>query len=135
MRQENRQQADKVDVRSPLRKVLLLGEHVQDLSHYAKLLEADFEVFTSDSCEAAMHSIGREAFDLVVVDQGSSAFQAHAVLQHLNRCSPCTPFVLLTRPNDLARYLRAFAATWRVTYRPWNLAQPAAWRSPCLPQR
>lgn len=109
MGQAIRERADKVEVHSPTRKVLVVDEDVQDLSNHAILLEAEgFEAIKCGSYEAAIRSIEKEDFELALVDQGSPAFECRVVLRYLKRFNRrSTPFVVLARFADMKCYLQA----------------------------
>lgn len=92
----------------PSGKVLLVDDDTQDLGYHAALFEAKgLAVFQCRLYETAIRSIKRETFDLVVVDQGSPAFEGRLVLRYLRQWQQFTPCVVVTRDTNTNCYLRA----------------------------
>lgn len=89
-------------------KVLLVDDDLEELNCNATLFEQ--EGVTVSKCqlyETAIRSIEREKFDLLAVDQGSSAFEGRLVLRYSRQYQPSTPCVILVRNTSMKTYLQA----------------------------
>jgi two-component system OmpR family response regulator len=110
MRQETAQWRDDHYTQSAQyqHRVLIFDEDLQDLTRHATPFEDQgFEVHKCASLEAALRAIERENFQLALVDQGFPTREGFRVVRHLIRYSPYTPFLMLTRHNDMKAYLEA----------------------------
>lgn len=82
-------------------KLLLVDEDVKDLNYYAEVLRyLGYEVQSVDSYARAAASLGRESFDLVIVDQGSQDFEGRSVLSRAVEVNRHVPVLVLTRMVD-----------------------------------
>ena len=62
-------------------KLLLVDEDANDLHYYAEVLRyLGYNVVPMDSYVRAAATLGRDRFDLVIVDQGSANFEGRSVL-------------------------------------------------------
>ncbi len=82
-------------------KLLLVDEDAKDLDYYSEVLRyLGYEVRSVDSYAEAAASLGRERFDLVLVDQGSSDFEGRSVLTRAVEVDRRVPVLVLTRAVD-----------------------------------
>jgi DNA-binding response OmpR family regulator len=89
-------------------KVLLVDDDLEELNCNATLFEQ--EGVTVSKCQlydTAIRSIEREKFDLLLVDQGSSAFEGRLILRYLRQYQPSTPCVILVRDTSMRTYRQA----------------------------
>lgn len=78
-------------------KLLLVDENPQDLHDYTAMLRyLGYEVQSAGSYTAAVELLEQEAFDLVMVDQGSTDFEGRAVLRRAVEIDHRTPVLVLT---------------------------------------
>ena len=79
------------------RKLLLVDENPQDLHDYTAMLRyLGYEVQPVASYSGAVEFLEHEAFDLVMVDQGSTDFEGRAVLRRAVEIDHRTPVLVLT---------------------------------------
>jgi two-component system KDP operon response regulator KdpE len=89
-------------------KVLVVDDEVGDLRILRLTLESQgYEVFTCTTYEAGIQCLEAEAFDFVVVSQGSQAFEGRSVLDHAMQMDRHRPVLVLTRCIDMHCYLEA----------------------------
>ncbi len=89
-------------------RVLLVDEDAGDLKGYRLALEREgFEVITCTSFEGGKHFLDREAFDFVLVGQGSVAFEGRTVLDRAMQADRYRPVLVVTRCTDMGCYLEA----------------------------
>lgn len=82
-------------------KLLLVDEDANDLDYYAEVLRfLGYEVRPIESYAKAAAVLGREKFDLVIVDQGSSNFEGRSVLSRAVEVDRSVPVLVLTRTVD-----------------------------------
>lgn len=82
-------------------KLLLVDEDTKDLNYYAEVLRyLGYDVRSVDSYARAADSLGRESFDLVIVDQGSQDFEGRSVLSRAVEVNRHVPVLVLTRMVD-----------------------------------
>ena len=95
--------------RRPLKgKLLLADEDLADLQLYSAILtQLGHEVRTFASYDEAADCLGQEAFDLVLVSQGSSTFEGRSVLSRAIEKDRRTPVLVLTRFIEIPCYLEA----------------------------
>lgn len=83
-------------------KLLLVDEHPQELHDYTAMLRyLGYEVHPAPSYREAVELLGREAFDLVLVDQGSADFEGRGVLCRAVEMEHRTPVLVLTGRADV----------------------------------
>lgn len=93
--------ADKGSMDEKQLRLLLVDEDVQDLNYYAKILRyLGYEVRPVDSYSRGADLVGRERFDLVIVDQGSKGFEGRSVLSRAVEVDHRVPVLVLTRAVD-----------------------------------
>src|SRR5215472_14489184 len=79
-------------------KLLLVDEDANDLNYYAEVLRyLGYDVVPMDSYARAAAILGRERFDLVIVDQGSTNFEGRSVLSRAVEVDRHVPVLVLTR--------------------------------------
>ncbi len=90
------------------RKVLIFDENIEELVLYAEPFETHgFEVHKCASVESAMRCVEREEFALVLVDQGSPAFEGRQVIRHLVRYNFPVRLIVLARCKDMECHQQA----------------------------
>jgi len=93
---------------APRRKVLVVDEDFGDLNHYAGILrQQGYEVKTCASCTDGADCLGCEAFDFVVLSQGTRAFEGRPLLERVLMVDRKLPVLVLTRSVDMSCYLEA----------------------------
>jgi len=81
---------------------------LDDLRRYSKSLNhLGYDVRSFASYSAAAICLGLEAFDLVVVSQGTSNFEGRQVVARAIEQDRHTPVLVLTRSIDMPCYLEA----------------------------
>lgn len=91
-------------------KVLIFDGDIGNLARLSQRFERHgFDVHTCMSFERVLRSIEKEAFDLALVDQGSSIFEGRQVIRHLIRYNPAAPFIVMASRKDLQCYWEARA--------------------------
>jgi len=89
-------------------RVLLVDGNPRDLEYFHSVLEAEgFEVCAETSCAEGVKRLEQEAFDFVLVDQGSPAFESRTLLERAVEIDRHLPVVVLTRCLDMRCYLEA----------------------------
>ena len=97
-----------IELSSRSRKILLIDEEAGDLKILRLTLEGQgFEVLTYTSYEAGLLCLEAEPFDLVVVSQGSQAFEGRTVLERAMQLDRRRPVLVLTRCMSMQCYLEA----------------------------
>lgn len=87
---------------------LLVDEDASDVRYYYGLLRAmGHEVVVATSYPEALAWLGRENFDMVVVAQGSPAFEGRAVLARAREMNPERPVLVVARALDIDCYMEA----------------------------
>lgn len=82
-------------------KLLLVDEDANDLDYYAEVLRyLGYNVVPMGSYVRAASMLGRERFDLVIVDQGSANFEGRSVLSRAVEVDRHLPVLVLTRAVD-----------------------------------
>ncbi len=90
------------------RKLLLVDEDLEDLRLYSNILaQMGYDVHCFDSYGEAATLAGREAFDLVIVGQGTSNFEGRHVLASAIEKDRHTPVLVLTHSVEIPCYLEA----------------------------
>jgi DNA-binding NtrC family response regulator len=93
---------------SPKRRVLLVDVDSEDLVLYSEVLRREgYDVCSSTSYREAEAWLEQQAFDLVIVAQGSSGFEGHAVLERAIERNRHAPVLVLTRYIEVPCYLEA----------------------------
>lgn len=92
----------------PRRKLLLVDENKEDLLFYAAILARQiYEVRALASYTEAAACLVREAFDLVIVSQGSPTFEGRSLLARVIEKDRQIPVLVLTRSADMGCYIEA----------------------------
>jgi DNA-binding NtrC family response regulator len=90
------------------RRVLIIGDNLQDCLHYgASLPSARYDLAVCSSFDAGADLVEKEEFDFVIVDQGSEKFMARTVLERAAQFRPHTPVLVVASSLDLHCYLDA----------------------------
>jgi DNA-binding NtrC family response regulator len=89
-------------------RLLLVDDNIQDLRDYCTSLQQQgYDASCSASFPEGANSISEEAFDLVVVSQGSPAFEGRAVLERAIEKDRSTRVLVITHAADMGSYLEA----------------------------
>ena len=89
-------------------KVLLVDEEAGDLGNLCQALEGQgLQVLTCATYKAGIQCLETEPFDLVVVSQGTPAFEGRGVLDRAQQQDRHRPVLVLTRCIDIRCYLEA----------------------------
>ena len=89
-------------------RILLVNKDPQDLVHYRAILQKlGCQVRASSSFAEGAQSLGREPFDLVILDQGSGRFEGQEVLAHAMEIDVELRVLVLARSYDRGCYLQA----------------------------
>ena len=92
----------------PRGRVLLVDEDEKDLNYFATLLgRMAYSVRAFTNYQEAERSLEREHFDIVVVSQGSPAFEARHLVEFTLVRNRHTPVVVLARCLEMKCYLEA----------------------------
>src|SRR5690348_16494488 len=103
---ETSNQSRRKTVGHPARqKVLLVDENNRDLKYYRLILEShDFEVSVCTSFDAGVERLQNEAFDFLMVDQGSCAFEGRVVVNRALQLNHYLPVLVVTTRFDMRCY-------------------------------
>jgi two-component system OmpR family response regulator len=89
-------------------KVLVVDEDTADLVYYRTVLQrAGCAVVTCTSYVQALDCLGAENFDLIVLSQGSSAFEGRKVLEQAMRMGRDRQVLVVARVLNMSCYLEA----------------------------
>lgn len=92
----------------PKLRTLVADEDPSDIRYYYGVLRAmGHEVQVCESYAEALALLERETFDLVVVGQGSPAFEGRPVLVRALESNPQMPVLVVARTLDIDCYLEA----------------------------
>jgi two-component system, OmpR family, response regulator len=101
-------QVDRTHSSLPRGRALLVDPDREDLQYYAALLwHLGYVVRPFANYREAEHCLEREPIDIVIVNQGSPAFEAHRILELAVARNRRTPVVVLTHCLDMRCYLEA----------------------------
>ena len=90
------------------RRVLLVDEDARDLQSYSAVLQEEgYEVRACESFAQGVECLDKEAYDFVVVSQGSRAFEGRFLLEQVMTVDRRTPVLVLTRSVDMYCYMEA----------------------------
>lgn len=89
-------------------RAFVVDEDRGDLAYYrATLQRAGWVVVTSSSYDEAAECLQSEPFDLILVSQGSRAFEGRLVLERALMVDPKRPVFVVARSHDMGCYLEA----------------------------
>lgn len=89
-------------------RALVVDEDRGDLAYYRSVLQrAGWIVTTCSSYEEALDIFKFEPFDLVIVSQGTCAFEGRLVLEHALTADRRRPVLVVARSLDMGCYLEA----------------------------
>jgi DNA-binding NtrC family response regulator len=92
----------------PPRRILLVDPEAHDRECYARYLrDRGFVVCDCGSYEEGARSLKGKHFDMVIVDQGSPAFEGELVLENSVARNRNVPVLVLARHHDMASYVEA----------------------------
>lgn len=90
------------------RRVLVVDEDLNDLLYYSAILQHEgYEVRSIASHKEAADCARREDFDLVIVSQGTAAFEGRSVLVQAFERNRKVPVFVLSHSSDIDCYLEA----------------------------
>ena len=94
--------------RTPNAKVLIVNEYIEDLLCHSEILQrCGYEVQSCKSYTEGQTTLEREDFDLVIVSQGTPAFEGSSVLMSATARDRDVRVLVLTRCADMKCYLEA----------------------------
>jgi len=89
-------------------RVLVIDDDLNDLLYYSAILQHEgYEVRPLASYREGCEYFDREIFDLVIVSQGTAAFEGRLVLSCVFAKNRHTPVFVLSRSSDIDCYLEA----------------------------
>ena len=89
-------------------KLLLVNENMEDLRYYTAILQNfGYETRACATYAKANKLFARESFDLVIVSQGSRAFEGRSVLAQAVEADRTTPVLVLAHCADIDCYIEA----------------------------
>ena len=92
----------------PRGKALLVDEYPEDLHFYSTILEAyGYRVRRCSSYHEGVRCLGEEAFDFVIVSQGTPNFEGSWVLLRATEMNPSLPVLVVARCLEMDCYLEA----------------------------
>ena len=90
------------------KRVLVVDEDLNDLLYYSAVLQHEgYDVRSLASYQEGVASFDNEAFDLVIVSQGTAAFEGRTVLVRAFDQNQRLPVFVLSRSSDIDCYLEA----------------------------
>jgi DNA-binding response OmpR family regulator len=88
--------------------MLLVDDDLRDLSYYSDILRGvGFDVSLCPSYQEGARRVRRDAFDFIIVSQGSAAFEGKVVLERAVEIDRHIPVLVLTRCLNMNCYLDA----------------------------
>ena len=92
----------------PGKKLLLVDDNMEELLYYTAVLQhLGYEVRPCASYADAAGRLGREHFELVIVNQGGTSFEGRTVLARALETDRNTPVLVLTRLPNMECYIEA----------------------------
>ena len=89
-------------------RILLVDENSRDLKYYRMVLESEgFEVTVCTSIEAGVRCLELGAFDFVMVDQGTPAFEGRKIVDRAMEMNRFRPVLVVTACLDMRCYVEA----------------------------
>lgn len=90
------------------RRVLVVDEDSNDLQYYAAILQQQgYEVRTCNTYLEGDECLRCGPYDIIIVSQGSHAFEGRSLLERVLAIDRRTPVLVLTRCVDMDCYLEA----------------------------
>ena len=90
------------------RKALLVDESAANLEYYSNMLEAyGYQVRRCGSYSEGVRYLGNEAFDFVIVSQGTPKFEGSCVVKRAVEFDRSLPVVVVARSLDMGSYIEA----------------------------
>jgi DNA-binding NtrC family response regulator len=91
-----------------LLKVLVVSENADELARWRRLLpRSRYQLRTCRSYSEGAQRAADDPFDLVLVDQGTPAFEGRPVVECAAHSSPSTPILVLARVPEMSCYTEA----------------------------
>ncbi len=89
-------------------RVLVVDDDMNDLLRYSAILQHEgYDVRSTASHREAANFIGREKYDLIIVSQGTAAFEGRSVLSKAIATNEEMPVVVLSHSSDIDCYMEA----------------------------
>jgi DNA-binding response OmpR family regulator len=89
-------------------RTLLVDDDLTDLAYYSEILRGvGFDVSRCHSYQEGARRVRPDAFDFIIVGQGSPAFEGKAVLERVVEIDRQLPVLVLTRCLNMSCYLDA----------------------------
>jgi DNA-binding NtrC family response regulator len=89
-------------------RILVVDDDFRDLAYYSEILRGvGFDVSLCSSYQEGARRVGPDAFDFIIVSQGSPAFEGKAVLERAVEIDRHIPVLVLTRCLNMNCYLDA----------------------------
>jgi len=89
-------------------RVLLIHESFRELAyHHAMLRNLGCRVTACTTYDEGLQLLAKEPWELVIVSQGTAAFEGRRVLERAIELNRFTPVLILTRWHDMPSYLTA----------------------------
>jgi len=83
------------------RRILVIDDDLEDLLRYSAILQHEgYEVRSIASHKEADNCISREKFDLIIVSQGTAAFEGRSILARAFERNQRVPVIVLSRSSD-----------------------------------
>ena len=93
---------------APLSKVLLVDDDDADLQYHSQILEGQgHKVSACGSYPLGADLAERGDFDIIMVGQGSPAFEGRLIIERLRAQNLATPVLVLARCKEMRCYLEA----------------------------
>jgi DNA-binding NtrC family response regulator len=90
------------------RKALVVDEYPESLGYYSAMLQAyGYQVRRCRTYPEAVGCLGNEAFDSVIVSQGTPQFEGSCVLKRALEVDRSLPVVVVARYLDMGTYIEA----------------------------
>jgi DNA-binding response OmpR family regulator len=90
------------------RRLLLVNENIEDLLYYTAILQNfGYETRPCPTYAEAIEHFQRESYDLIIISQGSRAFEGRSVLARAVEANQKAPVLVLARPADIDCYIEA----------------------------
>ena len=111
---------------SPARpRVLIVDDDRANLRVFLRVFHHLFDVGTAESGEEALSLLGRDAYDLVLVDYWMPGMNGLSLLRQIQEAHPAPKRLLLTAHGDVPELEAAVASglAERLVVKPWDRAE------------